>query len=387
MITPQDLELTEAQLRHADSFKWTKYPADVLPLWVADMDFAIAPSIRAALQNRLLQSLGYNQVEGDPVLISLLRQKLETAGFQNLPNKFVRFLTGVVPCLGTAILGLTQPTDTVITMTPIYTPFLSAIKDHHRTLAEVSLKETPDRYEIDWPAMEVAATEKKAKLLLLCHPHNPTGRVWSPTELRQLAAYCERHNLYIVSDELHADLTFDGSHTPFISHASESLKQKTLTLTGPCKTYNTAGLGIGAIISHNASLLTNVMKSTLWIAGHPTALSVAMWKAALQDNGEWHTAMLTYLKENRDLLESFVRRNLPNVKLKHTEATYLAWLDYRTHPEARHIGKHLLETAKVALNDGPMFGTGYEGFARLNFATSKKILQEALTRLAADPLL
>jgi cystathionine beta-lyase len=166
---------------------------------------------------------------------------------------------------------------------------------------------------------------------------------------------------------------------------NEAMRKRTVTLTGPCKTYNTAGLGIGAMMSHDALLVSRVMKASAWVTGHPTAMSVAMWKAALQDDGAWLAAVLDYLRDNRDFLEAFVRERLPGVGLKRVQATYLAWLDYRAHPQAATIGKYLLDEAKVALNDGPMFGKGCEGFVRLNFATSRAILSEALERMARVP--
>ena len=381
-----DLELDIPTLRHPDNFKWTKYPADVLPLWVADMDFTIAPSIRAALQNRLHQTVGYNHVEGDPELLRLLREKLERSGIANLPQRnFARFLPGVVPCIGTAILGLTNPGDSVITLTPVYPPFLAAIRDHKRELREAPMTLTPGRWEINWDSLEHAArgiNNTHAKLLLLCHPHNPTGRLFTQDELAKLADFANHHNLHVVSDELHADLTLEGTHIPFATIADENLRQRTLTLTGPCKTYNTAGLGIGAMIAHDSALLLRVVKAGAWVAGHPGAMSVAMWKAALTDNGDWLATVLDYLRDNRNFLEEFVRTHLPGVTLPHIEATYLAFLDYRAHPHAADIFNYLLKEAKVALNDGPDFGTGYRGFLRLNFATSRAILTEALNRLA-----
>jgi cystathionine beta-lyase len=323
------------------------------------------------------------------VLVGLLREKLERMGWEGLPGRgWVKFSTGVVPAIGASIIGLTKPGEGVITMTPIYPPFLGAICDQGRVLREAPLVQGAEQWEIDWEAMEEAARGGKgdsggaAKLLLLCHPHNPTGRVWTAEELAKLAEFAERHALWVVSDELHADLTLEGKHVPFVKVASEALRKRTVTLTGPCKTYNTAGLGIGAMMSHDAGLVSRIVKGSMWLVGHPGAMSVAMWKAALRDDGAWLAAVLDYLRENRDFLEAFVRERLPGVVMKRVEATYLAWLDYRSHPKGTTIGKYLLEEGKVAMNDGPMFGKGYEGFVRLNFATSRAILTEALERMA-----
>ena len=369
-------------LRHPDNFKWTRYPADVLPLWIADMDYPIAPSIQKALTDRLTKSIGYHHYPGDPKLTALLRQKLEADGITGLPEEgWVAYIAGVVPGLYAAVVSLTQPGDDVITMTPIYPPFLSAITDHGRGLRAAPLACTPTGWEIDWDALEAAVTPK-TKLLLFCHPHNPTGRVWTETELRRLAEFVERHNLFIATDELHADLTLEGRHIPFVQIAAEELRQRTITLVGPCKSYNTAGLGIGAMVSHNPKLLLRVRRGIVGISAHATALSVTMWQAALEDDDQWLAAVLEYLKQNRDIVTQFVRERLPGVVHFAPQATYLAWFDYRTHPRAGDIQQYLLEHAKVALNDGALFGHGFQGFVRLNFATGRTILMEALERLA-----
>jgi cystathionine beta-lyase len=388
-MPPFTWELPETDLRHSDSFKWSKVPPDVLPLWVADMDFAIAPSIRAALHQRLDKTLGYPQVEGDPELVGLLRNKFENAGWTDLaPKGWIRFLPGVVPAIGAAIAGLADKGEAVITMTPVYPPFLLAVKDQGRELREVPLSDAGERWEIDWPAMEraVAIDGRPAKVLLLCHPHNPTGRLWTVEELARLSDFAQRHHLWVISDELHADLTLRGKFVAFANVASPDVRQRTITLTGPCKMYNTAGLGIGAMISHDPALISRVMKPGAWTAGHPGTMSVAMWKAALHDDGAWRTDILAYLRENLAFLETFVRERLPGIRMKPVEATYLAWLDYRAHPAAAapdaSVHKFLLDHARVMLSDGAPFGTGFENFVRLNFATSRTILTDALERIA-----
>lgn len=382
MNAPDPLDLDVDTLRHPDSFKWTNYPPDVLPLWVADMDFPIAPSITKALRDRLDRPIGYHQVLGDPVLVSHLRAKLEAQGIVGLPEKgWVHFVTGVVPGLYACVLGTTQPGEEAITMTPIYPPFLSAITDFGRVAKHARLVEADARWSIDFDGLEQLVTPQ-TRLLMLCHPHNPTGRLWTRDELARLADFAERHDLFVVSDELHADLTLDGTFIPFTQIASPALRQRTLTITGPCKAYNTAGLGIGAIVAHSADLLKRVKDSVKGISGHPGAMSVTMWRAALQDDGQWLRAVLDALRDRRQLLADFVRDRLPHARLAFPEATYLAWLDYRAHPRVAELNKLILKQAKVALINGPAFGPGCEGFFRINFATSRAILTEALERLA-----
>ncbi|MDB5325061.1 MAG: Cystathionine beta-lyase [Phycisphaerales bacterium] len=378
-----EFALSADALRHSESFKWSHYPADVLPLWVADMDFAVAPSVLEKLHARLDQSIGYAPHAADCEFTRLLRAKLERQGLVDLPaNGWIKYLGNVVSGLYATVMALTAPSDEVITFTPIYPPFLTAITDPGRVAKHVALAATPNGYQIDWKALEAAVTPA-TRLVLLCNPHNPTGRVWTRQELTRLAEFVERHRLWIITDELHADLTLDGTFTPFTAVASPAVRERTLTVTGPCKAYNTAGLGIGALISHSTTLNARVAKKTVGIAAHPSALAVTMWQATLEDDGAWLAAVLKQLRSNRDYLAAFVREKLPGVKYLGSEATYLAWLDYRSHPRAADIQQYLLKTAKVALNPGPHFGPGNEGFVRLNFATSRTILAEALDRLAA----
>jgi len=379
MHAPFD-DLSDNLLRHPDSFKWTYHADDILPLWVADMDFPIAPSIHAALHARLDLGIGYQSIKTD--LDELLRQKLHRLGMPELPAKgAISFLTGVVPGLYATVVALTQPGEEVLTFTPIYPPFLASITDHGRVAKQSPLVQGAQDWEIDFTSLDAAVTPT-TRLLMLCHPHNPTGRVWSRDELSQLVDFANRHQLFVVSDELHADLTLDGPFIPFTAVADEHLRMRTVTLTGPCKAYNTAGLGIVAMISHNRELITRIKKAGAGLLGHAGTMSITMWRAALNDDGVWLASVLDYLRANRTLLEAFVRERLPLVDFIPPQATYLAWLDFRRHPRAGDIHQHLLKDAKVGLNDGPQFGEGYQGFVRINFATSRAILTEALERIA-----
>ncbi|MGN6626038.1 MAG: MalY/PatB family protein [Tepidisphaeraceae bacterium] len=383
MESDVSLDLDAAALRHGESFKWSRYPDDVLPLWVADMDFAVAPSILRALHERLSLSIGYHPLAPNAPLTHLLRAKFEQQGIVGLPEKgWIKYLGGVVSGLYAAVSALTSPGDEVITFTPIYPPFLSAIHDQGRVMREARLTPAPDGWQIDWDALEAAVTPA-TRLLMLCNPHNPTGRVWTRDELTRLGEFAARHRLWVVSDELHGDLTLDGPFTPFVTAVPNDVPPRPVTLTGPGKTYNTAGLGIGAMLSHYPPLVSRLQKSLAGIAPHPAALSVTMWEAALKDDGAWLAAVHRQLRANRQTLAQFVRDHLPGVSYLGTQATYLAWLDYRAHPRAGDIQHYLLKTAKVALNNGPDFGPGYQGFVRLNFATSPAILRDALERLAA----
>ncbi|CAM4414682.1 MalY/PatB family protein [Deinococcus marmoris] len=375
--------LTPAELRHADSLKWTLYGGDVIPMWIADMDFPVAPAILSALRERMVHGLGYHQLMGDKTLDGLLRARLDTHGLKDLPEGGIAMLPGVVPGIYAAVAALTQPGEKVLTMTPVYHPFHLSITGQGREVSAVPLLDSPDGYQIDWDGMEAAA--KGTKLMLLCHPHNPTGRVWTHDELEKLRDLAVKHDLYVLSDELHADLRFtDG---PFESFAAAGrVQSRTITVTGPCKAFNTAGLGIGVMIGHDAELVKKVRAAAGGLMGHEGALSVTMWQAALRDGGPWLADTVDYLRANRDFLTEYLRQHLPAVKFYPVESTYLAWVDLRDCPHAGDIQKFLLEEAKVAMHDGPTFAPEEfkpqtQGFIRLNFATSREILTEALERM------
>ncbi|WP_309572141.1 aminotransferase class I/II-fold pyridoxal phosphate-dependent enzyme [Deinococcus sp.] len=372
-------------LRHPDSIKWTLYPPDVIPMWVADMDYPVAPPIVAALQERLTRGLGYHQLRGDPELLPLLRAHLATQGLDDLPEDGIALLPGVVPGLYAAVHALTTPGEPVVTMVPIYHPFHLAITDLGRRVAGVPLREGEGGYEVNWAAMDAAA--RGSRLLMLCHPHNPTGRVWSAGELEKLRDLAIARDLFVVSDELHADLRFTGQAFEAFA-ADPRVRSRTITLTGPCKAYNTAGLGIGAMVGHNAALIKRVKSAAGGLMGHEGALSVTMWRAALRDGGPWLKDTLAYLQANRDFMMDYLQTNQPWVRAHMPEATYLAWLDLRDHPRAGDIQQFLLDEAKIAIHDGPVFApeaqkTQYQGFIRVNFATSRAILTEALDRMSA----
>lgn len=366
--------LREDDLRHPDSAKWNFYPPEVLPLWVADMDFPVAPEITAALHARLSRSIGYS-MGGEPGLLDVLQARHVLEG-----REHVWLLPGVVPGLYASVLALSAPGDEVITHTPIYPPFLGAIENQGRVARLAPLLQGESGWEIDWDALEAAVTPA-ARVLMLCSPHNPSGRLWSRPELERLAEFALRHRLWVVADELHADLTLEGEFIPF-ARLSPDIARRTVTLSGPCKAFNTAGLPIGAAFSANAALIARLQRAALGLMGHPSALSIEMWRAALEHGGPWLEGTLAYLRGNRDFLAAELARQLPEVHFAPPQATYLAWLDFRAFSWAE--GPHLfaLERAKVGLNDGATFGPGFEGFLRLNFATSRPLLGEAVRRLA-----
>lgn len=343
-----------------DSLKWSAYPEDVLPLWVADMDFPVAEPIRKAIQERAEGFLGYPPREGDAELKELLRQKSGLEGE-------VAFMPGVVVGLYAAVAAFTAPGQGVLTQVPIYPPFLAAIREQKRTVLANPLRETEGGYRLDLEGLERLAYA--TRLLLFCHPHNPTGRVFTEEELAALAAIARKHDLIVVSDELHAPLTYEGAHIPL----ARFLPERTLTLLGPGKAYNLAGLPLGAVVGPKA--LVEALRRHLPHT-FPNVLAMAAWKAALEEGEGWLRETLERLKANRKRVAAWAKA----AGLGHfpPEGTYLAWLKTPI-PKAAAF---FLKEARVALNPGENFGEGYDRYVRLNFATYPEVLEEALKRLS-----
>jgi len=372
--------LSEADLRQRACQKWQKYPPEVLPLWVADMDFPIAPAIKQALVDYARgDNFGYPSYQGLPGLKEALMARLEQRYHWRVQAEEIHPLSGIVAGLNAGVAGLSGPGEEVIVQTPIYPPFLAAIGNQERRVIANRLVHTAEGWRIDFEALEAQVTPA-ARLLMLCTPHNPSGRVWSRSELERLAEFALRHRLWVVADELHSDLTFESPHLPFASLGRE-IAERTVTLYGPTKTFNIAGLGIGFAISQNPALLERFKAAARGFVSTPDVMAQVATIAAYRRGEEWLTATLDYLRANRDLVTDFVRRNLPDVHLTPPEGTYLAWLDFRDTDPAEDLGSFLLEEARVALNQGSDYGPGGEGFARLNFATSRAILCQALTRI------
>lgn len=371
--------LEPAKLRDPYSVKWNLFPEDVLPLWVADMDFPIAQEIKTALLKRLEYNVGYPFMHGDPKLIAAIARQQAEYGLSGLEPKNFLWTSSVVPALYACILGLTEVGDEVITQTPVYPPFLSSVRDHNRVVLENPMQIVDGAWAIDFDHLETLPTPK-TKILMLCNPQNPTGRVFLRSELERLANFAKRHDLIIVSDELHSMLRLEGQHIA-IAGLSDDTLNRTLTLTGPCKAFNTAGLGGGVILAHNSALLERIQKATKGLLGHPNVLGMEMWRAGLEESAAWLGDVLGYLRANRDFLSQWLGQHLPEVECIPAEGTYLAWLDFNKFPFAADLFKILLEDAKVGLNDGPPYGAGNAGWLRVNFATSRAILQEALERI------
>jgi cystathionine beta-lyase len=376
--------LSEQVLRSRSSAKWTRYPQDVLPCWVADMDFPPAEEIREAIADfAAAGDFGYPSKEGVPGLMSALSGRLASRHGLRVEAEQVLPLPGIVPGLYLASRALAGPGEGVVLQSPIYPPFMAAVDGTGRERVWNPMRETESGWELDVAGLDRTITPA-TRLLMLCNPHNPTGRVFGRAELEALAEVVLRHRLWVVSDELHADLTLSGRHVPFASLGPE-VAQRTVTLYGPTKAFNMAGLKIGFAFSSNDRLMERIREVGMGMVVPGNVLAQVATVAAYNRAGPWLDGTLDYLRGNLKVLQEFVAEELPGVRLVPPQGTYLAWLDFRRCRLRQPAASFLLERAKVGLNPGADFGPGQatwlQGFARLNFATSRAILVSALERI------
>ncbi|MCK9989143.1 MAG: PatB family C-S lyase [Rugosibacter sp.] len=367
-----------------DSEKWAKYAGrDILPLWVADMDFAAPPAIIDALQSRIAHGVfGYNQptLSQTQAVVDYLARQFGYA----IDPAWIVWLPGLVSGLNVACRTVGEAGDAVFTATPIYPPFLSAPKNAGRPLATVPLVQGENRWAWDFDAVDATLQKTKPRLFLLCHPHNPTGRAWDDDELRQIARLAEKHDLVICSDEIHNGLILSPSHQHrLFASLDGELAQRTITLMAPSKTFNIPGLGAAFAVIANPALRKQFIHAMAGIVPHTHLLGMVALEAAFTKCDPWHQALLDYLRGNAEKVFAAVD-NISGLHMHRAEATYLAWIDAREFAQARGIeslAKHF-ESHGLGLSDGVAFGA--PGFVRLNFGTQRNLLETALERLAAS---
>ncbi len=373
--------LAEPVLRARSGEKWQEFGPEPLALWVADMDFAVAEPIRRRLQRALdVGDLGYPMHPRPTCIPDLAAERLRTRFGYHVPRTQIELVAEVVQAMHVALTQLTQPGDGVIVQTPIYPPFLSVVQEHGRTFLENRLRVGAGGYEIDFDGLREQAG--RARLLLLCNPHNPTGRAFSRSELEQIAAIARERDLLVVSDEIHADLVFPGArHVPFAS-LSPDAAARTITLYAASKAFNIAGLRCAVAVFGSPELKRRFNTFPRHLRGGLNNLGILATKAAWSHADPWLADALAYLRANRDFVADFVARELPGVAHFPPQATYLAWLDCRALGLSPSPHEFFLRNAKVALSEGPRFGEAGAGFVRLNFATSRAILSRALEQMA-----
>jgi cystathionine beta-lyase len=373
--------LSEAVLRQRTGEKWQQYPPDVLALWVADMDYPFAEPIRRRLQRALdVGDTGYPLHPQPTRLPALFAERARRRYGWTVEPRQIELISEVVQGMYVALQQFSEPGEGVIVQTPIYPPFLGAVKNLGRTLLANPLRETESGFAVDVDGLRAQAA--RARLLLLCNPHNPTGRVLVREELEAIAKIAVEHDLVIVSDEIHADLVYRGGRHVPIASLSPEVEARTITLTAGSKAFNIAGLRVGLAVFGSEALKRRFVGFERHLRGGLGALGILALEAAWSHADPWLAEVLAYLEANRDYVASFVAAELPGVRHFAPEGTYLAWLDCRALGLAPSPHRFFLERAKVGLSDGPTFGPPGEGFVRLNFATSRPLLTRALEQMA-----
>jgi len=366
-----------------DSQKWQKYEGrDILPLWVADMDFRSPPAIIEALHRRVDHGIfGYARPTKPEV--EAVVTALQTRYGWTIDPSWLVWLPGLVVGLNVTAQAFAQPGDQVLCNTPVYPPFMTAPRNSGREplMVPLVLDSVARRWEIDFEAMERAVTPR-TKLFFLCNPHNPVARVFRRDELERIANFCLRHNLLLCSDEIHCDLILDNlPHIPTGTLGSE-IAARTITLMAPSKTYNVPGFGTSLAIISDAKLRATFVRATAGIVAEVNVLGYTACAAAYRDSEGWRQELLAYLRSNRDFLFDFIARELPGVKIEAPiEATYLAWLNVEALGLADPIAH--FESHGVGLSDGSFFGVPRGKNIRLNFGCPRATLAEALRRMKA----
>ncbi|MEZ4613942.1 MAG: PatB family C-S lyase [Caldilineaceae bacterium] len=367
----------------SDSSKWRVYGEDVIPMWVADMDFRSPRPILDAIHERVEHAVfGYGG-ESQRLQEVICERMDRLHGWQIKPADVV-LLPGLVCGLNVVSRAIGQPGDGVVVSTPVYPPFLTAPTNQGRVLqtASLAVESTAhtQRYAFDADVFE-QTIQPNTNLFILCNPHNPVGRAYTKAEMLAMAESCTRHDLVICSDEIHCDLMLDGNkHLP-IATLDPQIADRTITLIAPSKTFNVPGLGCSAVIVQNAELRQKVTGAASGIVPHVNVLGIAAAIAAYTECQAWQDELLAYLTANRDFVVNFVTEELPNLRITVPEATYLAWIDCRAAGIEGNPYEFFLKEAKVAFNDGARFGEEGKNFIRLNFGTQRALLEEGLARV------
>ena len=376
-------DLDIRRLREREGEKWTQYPDDVIPAWVADMDFQIASPIREALERKLARSdCGYPVGVETSGLPEIFCQRVSERFNWDVFAHQVDLFNDVVQAMYFGILALSEETDGVVIQTPIYPPFISSTTATKRRLVSCPLIWSARGYEIDFDYMR-SQIDRTTRVLLFCNPHNPTGRSFTRNELEQLAEIVLENNLTIISDEIHADLVFEpNKHIPIASLSNE-IAEHTVTLMSASKAFNIAGICMAFAVFGSDRLRKKYSQVPRHLRGGVSALSIAAVTATFTEGQDWLDDTLGYLQRNRDYLAAHARKNWTDATHHSPEATYLAWFDFSSYELSPDPYAFFLKHAKVALSNGARFGDPGQGFVRLNFATSRDILSDILSRMDA----
>lgn len=367
--------------RATNSYKWDSAPEGVLPMWVADMDFRTVPAIIDALQKRVAHGIfGYTRVP-DAYYDAVTSWFSRRHGW-DIDREWIIYTSGVVPAVSAVIKALTVPGDKVIVQTPVYNCFFSSIRNNGCEIVSNPLRRTADTYEMDFDALERCAADPRAKVMLLCNPHNPAGRVWTPDELTRLGNICLRNGVTVVADEIHCELVYQGfKYTPFAS-LSDAFLHRSVTCVSPSKAFNIAGLQIANIVAFDNDLRSRIDKAiNINEVCDVNPFGVAATIAAYNEGEEWLNQLVDYLHGNYEAMAEFCRRELSEFPITRLEGTYLVWMDCSSLGMPSDALEHaLLEDARLWLNAGTMYGAEGEGYMRWNIACPRSVMLDGLNR-------
>lgn len=367
--------------RATNSYKWDSAPEGVLPMWVADMDFRTAPAIIDALQKRVAHGIfGYTRVP-DAYYDAVTSWFSRRHGW-DIDREWIIYTSGVVPAVSAVIKALTVPGDKVIVQTPVYNCFFSSIRNNGCEIVSNPLRRTADTYKMDFDALERCAADPRTKVMLLCNPHNPAGRVWTPDELTRLGNICLRNGVTVVADEIHCELVYQGfKYTPFAS-LSDAFLHRSVTCVSPSKAFNIAGLQIANIVAFDNDLRSRIDKAiNINEVCDVNPFGVAATIAAYNEGEEWLNQLVDYLHGNYEAMAEFCRRELAEFPITRLEGTYLVWMDCSSLGMSSDALEHaLLDDARLWLNAGTMYGAEGEGYMRWNIACPRSVMLDGLNR-------
>lgn len=367
--------------RNTDCVKWDIYPPDRLPLWVADMDFAVCPKITNAIQKRLEHPVfGYSLTS--PEFKQVFCERMNRLYHWKVETDDIILVPGIVSGFNFAIRALCNSDNSVIYQTPAYPPFIEAPGNFNLEgiANDLYYQEDENIWKIDFDKFEKQIKDNTS-LYILCNPQNPTGRAFTVEELTRLGEICLKHGVKICSDEIHCEILYKGvKHTP-IASINQELSENTITFMAPSKTFNIPGLACSIAIIQNPDLRKRFNQALQGLGSFVSVLSMEAGLAAYRDCEDWRKELLEYLEENRDFALNFIHENMPAIKTNSIEATFLMWLDCSKLAIQESPADFFAKNAHVQLNDGAAFGKGYEKFVRLNFGTSRAILTEALENM------
>ncbi|TRX62249.1 MalY/PatB family protein [Carboxylicivirga sp. M1479] len=355
---------------------------NVIPLWVADMDFAAPPEVQQAIQDRAKHEI-YGYTIRKEEFTSAIVNWLQSQHQWSIKHDWIEYSPGVVPAIAFSVLSFSNEGDGIIINTPVYPPFYSVIADNNRKVLKNSLVNNDGRYEIDFALLEEQAALPDTKIFLLCSPHNPVGRVWSRSELERVDAICRKHGVLVLADEIHSDLALFGhQHIPFASINDEAAKNS-ISFMAPSKTFNIAGFSTSYVVSSNLKLLNAYRSTQNRLQLHMGHLFSGVALTSAYNNGhEWLKQLKSYLETNVLFIERYLSESLPELRFFRPEATYLIWIDFKNWQlSQKDLKKFLIEDAKVGLNDGISFGPEGNGFMRLNVASPISVIKQALDNI------